>query len=547
MSQGRPEILFPLFADLTGLPGIGPKTAKLFERIGAKRPVDLLLTLPAGIEDRRLRDSLHGVAHGETVTVLIEVGEHRPGRSQTAPWRVVVAGGGTTFELVYFRPRRDWLERALPPGARRIVSGRVEFYDGRLQMPHPELVLAEDEAATLRPWEPVYPLTHGLTQRSVGRAVTGALDRLPDLPEWVAPAILAQRRWPGWAEAIRAAHAPDGPPSLSPANPARQRLAYDELLSHQLALQLVRARMKRSRGRPNAGDGGLRAATLAAFGHDPTGAQRRAIDEIVADMAGDTRMMRLLQGDVGSGKTLVALLAMLAAVEAGGQAAMMAPTEILARQHAANLAPLAEQTGVPLTLLTGRDKGAARSSKLAAIADGTARIVIGTHALFQREVAFHDLRLVIVDEQHRFGVRQRMDLAEKAPAACDMLVMTATPIPRTLALAGYGDLDISVLDEKPPAASRSTPSWSRWSAATRWWNACAAPSPAASAPTGSALWSRNPTPPTLSLPRSATGTSRVRWVPTTSVWCMARCRPTSATARWPTSRAAPPAFWSRRR
>ena len=450
MSQGRPEILFPLFAGIDGLPGVGPKTARLFQRIGAPRLVDLLLTLPAGVEDRRLRDSLRGVVSGETVTLLVEVGEHRPGRSPTRPHRVVVEGGGQVFELVYFRPKGDWLARALPSGARRVVSGRVEYYDGRLQMPHPELVLAEDEAATLRPWEPVYPLTQGLTQRAIARAVVAALARLPVLPEWIAPAVLAERRWPGWADALRAAHAPDGPHALSPADPARQRLAYDELLSHQLALQLVRARLRRGRGRANVGDGQLRARALAAFGHRPTGAQARAIAEIAADMAAPTRMMRLLQGDVGSGKTLVALVAMLAAAEAGGQAAMMAPTEILARQHAANLRPLAEKAGVSLTLLTGRDKGAARAEKLAGIASGRARIVVGTHALFQREVAFHDLRLVIVDEQHRFGVRQRMELTEKAPTACDMLVMTATPIPRTLALAGYGDLDISVLDEKPP-------------------------------------------------------------------------------------------------
>jgi ATP-dependent DNA helicase RecG len=447
--SARPEILFPLFADLTGLPGVGPKTAKLFERIGARRPIDLLLTLPTGVEDRRLRETLHGVAAGETVTVLVRVGEHRPGRG-AAPYRVVVTGGGVTFELLWFRPKREWLERSLPPGARRIVSGRVEFYDGRLQMPHPDLVLAENEAETLRPWEPVYPLTQGLTQRMVARAVAGALARLPELPEWIAPAILKQRGWPGWSHAIRAAHAPEGPQALSPADPARQRLAYDELLSHQLALQLVRARMKRPRGRPNVGEGSLRAKALAAFGHAPTDAQRRAMHEIAADMAGETRMMRLLQGDVGSGKTLVALIAMLAAVEAGGQAAMMAPTEILARQHAAGLAPLAEAAGVEVTLLTGRDKGAGRAQKLSAIAVGTARIVVGTHALFQPEVAFRDLRLVIVDEQHRFGVRQRIELSEKAPEAADMLVMTATPIPRTLALAGYGDLDISVLDEKPP-------------------------------------------------------------------------------------------------
>ncbi len=229
--------------------------------------------LPAGVEDRRLRETLRGVAHGETVTVLVEVGEHRIGRNPARPYRVVVEGGGQTFELVYFRPKGDWIQRALPPGGRRIVSGRIEFYDGRLQMPHPELVLAEDEAATLRPWEPVYPLTQGLTQRTVARAVATALTRLPSLPEWIAPAMLAERHWPAWADALRAAHAPEGPGALSPADPARQRLAYDELLSHQLALQLVRARMKRRRGRANAGDGRLRVRALAAFGHSPTGAQ----------------------------------------------------------------------------------------------------------------------------------------------------------------------------------------------------------------------------------------------------------------------------------
>ena len=241
-----------------------------------------------------------------------------------------------------------------------------------------------------------------------------------------------------------------GPGALAPGAPARARLAYDELLSHQLALQLVRARMRRGRGRDNTGDGILRDHALAAFRHRPTGAQSRTIDEITGDMAAPTRMMRLLQGDVGAGKTLVALVAMLNAVEAGGQAAMMAPTELLARQHEAGLAKLAEAAGVELTLLTGRDKGRGRQDKLDAIADGRARMVLGTHALFQKGVEFHDLRLVIVDEQHRFGVRQRMELTEKAPDGCDVLIMTATPIPRTLALAGYGDLDISVLDEKPP-------------------------------------------------------------------------------------------------
>lgn len=448
MSQGRPEILFPLFAELTGLPGIGPKTEKLLNRIGVQRPVDLLLTLPTGVEDRRLRETLSGIVPGETVTVLAEIREHRAGRGN-APYRVITVAKGGTLELVYFRPRGQYLENLLPIGGRRIISGRVELYDGRWQMPHPDLVLAEREADKLQPWEPIYPLTQGLTRRVVARAVEAAIERMPELPEWIGNSVLTSRKWPGWTEAIRAAHAPEGREALSPANPARQRLAYDELLSHQLALQLVRARMKRQRGRPNAGNGAMREKALAAFGHPLTGAQIRAIAEITADMAGETRMMRLLQGDVGAGKTMVALMAMLAAVEAGGQAAMMAPTELLARQHAAGIAPLARAAGVEVALLTGRAKGAGRAETLSAIAEGRAQIIIGTHALFQRDVAFEDLRLVIIDEQHRFGVRQRIELAAKAPRAADMLVMTATPIPRTLALAGYGDLDISILDEKP--------------------------------------------------------------------------------------------------
>lgn len=450
MSAGRPEILYPLFADLTGLPGIGAKTARLFERLGITRIVDLVLTLPVGVEDRRLRDTLVGVRSGDPVTVAVEILEHLPAASPTRPWRVIVEGGQQIFELVYFRPRAEWLKASLPPGDRRVVSGRVEFYDNRLQMPHPDLVMREDEAASLRDWEPVYPLTQGLHQRTVATAVAAALKRLPVLEEWIDGAVAGARAWPGWDTAIRHAHNPDAAGALSPGNPARQRLAYDELLSHQMALQLVRARMKRGRGQVNAGDGSLRARALARFGHPPTGAQSRAMAEIAADMADPSRMMRLLQGDVGAGKTLVALAAMLTAAEAGGQAAMMAPTELLARQHAASLADLAAAAGVHLTILTGRDSGAGRREKLEAIAQGRAQLIVGTHALFQRDVSFADLRLVIIDEQHRFGVRQRMELAQKAPAGADMLVMTATPIPRTLALAGYGDLDISVLDEKPP-------------------------------------------------------------------------------------------------
>ncbi|MEM6904561.1 MAG: ATP-dependent DNA helicase RecG [Pseudomonadota bacterium] len=448
--MARPEILYPLFADLTGLPGIGPKTVQAFGRLGLSKPADLLFLMPTGLVDRRLRESLREVDPGETVTVLAEIGEHRPSPARNRPYRVVVTGGGVSFELIYFHAKPDWLECLLPPGQRRVISGKIELFDGRLQMPHPDLVISEREAEGMAPFEAIYPLTQGLSQRGMRRAISSALERRPSLPEWLRADILREKSWPGWHQALDQMHSPSGPQALGPGNLARQRLAYDELLSHQLALLLARAGMQRGQGRVNRGAGALRTRAAEAFGFPPTGAQARALGEIEADMADETRMLRLLQGDVGAGKTWIALMALLIAVEAGGQGALMAPTEILARQHASGLARLAEAAGVHLTLLTGRDKGKARQEKLAQIEDGRSQIVIGTHALFQAGVAFHDLRLAVIDEQHRFGVRQRMELTAKAPRGCDVLIMTATPIPRTLALAGYGDLDLSVLDEKPP-------------------------------------------------------------------------------------------------
>ena len=446
---GRPEILWPLFDEIASLPGVCPKTAELLARLDCAHPVDLLFLAPQGLIDRRLRPSLSGVADGEVATVEVEIGVHHPPRSRGKPYRIAARDAETEFMLVWFHPRDDWLRYAAPIGARRIVSGKVEIFDGVRQMTHPDHLMTAAEAAALPPFEPVYPLTQGLGQRAVARAAQAALERAPVLPEWLDPAFKAARGWPDWRDAVRALHAPDGAAALAPEAPARARLAYDELLSHQLTLALARAKVKRGKGRPSVGDGALRARALAALPFAPTGAQSRAVAEIAADLASPLRMHRLLQGDVGSGKTLVALMAMLTAVEAGGQAAMMAPTEILARQHFDGLAPLARAAGARLALLTGRDKGAARAEKLALLAAGDIDIAVGTHALFQQDVAFHDLRLAVVDEQHRFGVRQRMELGAKGQAA-DLLLITATPIPRTLALAAYGDMDVSVLDEKPP-------------------------------------------------------------------------------------------------
>ncbi|WP_299650973.1 ATP-dependent DNA helicase RecG [uncultured Jannaschia sp.] len=445
--SGRPERLFPLFAGLETLPGIGPKTAKLMANLRVAVPKDLLFTLPTGGIDRSPVASIRDVTLPDVATVPVTVGRHMPPATKGRPYRIEVEDARTTFQVVYFRGSGDAHMRTLPPGARRILSGKVELYDGMAQMPHPDHVLAEDE--TLPEYEPVYPLTAGLTAKVMAKALDGALERVPDLPEWIDPALMVERGWPGFANALRQAHHPEAAADLGTPAPARQRLAYDELLAHQLTLALARASDRRRKGVVTEGDGRLRRKVLAALPYVPTQAQQRAVEEIAADMAEPRRMNRLLQGDVGSGKTLVALMALLTAAEAGGQGVMMAPTEILARQHAESLRPLAEAAGVVLELLTGRDTGRERQAKLGALAAGNIAILVGTHAVFQRDVTFADLRLAVIDEQHRFGVRQRLLLGEKN-AATDVLVMTATPIPRSLALTQYGDMDLSVLDEKPP-------------------------------------------------------------------------------------------------
>ena len=449
MSRGRPEVLFPLFGALKGLNGVGPKTTEALAQLHIEVPRDLLYTLPHSVVDRRLRETVQGADLPATLTVEVEIGQHRPARNKGGPYRVFVEDAQTSFQIVFFHARGDYVARLLPFGQRRIVSGKVEFFDGMAQMVHPDHVLAVDEADSLPGFEPVYPLTAGVTQKTMSKAATDVVSRAPDLPEWADPALIDREKWPTWHQAITSAHQPQGTDALSLDSITRRRLAYDELLAHQLTLALARAQKRAKPGVATVGNGALRRKVLAALPYRPTNAQMRSIEEITDDMASPRRMNRLLQGDVGSGKTLVAFMALLAAVEAGGQGVMMAPTEILARQHLEGLQPLAEDAGVVLKLLTGRDKGKERQAKLAALEQGKIQILVGTHAVFQKDVDFADLRLAIIDEQHRFGVRQRLELGRKG-AAVDVLVMTATPIPRSLALAQYGDMDVSVLDEKPP-------------------------------------------------------------------------------------------------
>ncbi|NSX55387.1 ATP-dependent DNA helicase RecG [Parasulfitobacter algicola] len=446
---GRPEILFPLFSALDTLDGIGPKTAKNLENAHILTPRDLAFTLPHSGIDRTRRASVMDVVPPTTVTVEVTVGTHIPAKRKGGPHRVNVQDAKTSFQLVFFHAREPYLQSILPTGQRRLVSGKVELFDGLAQIVHPDHILRLDEAGDMPDFEPVYPLTAGVTQKTMGKATASALERVPDLAEWIDPALCKREGWPAFKTAIQLAHMPEKTTDISPSAPARQRLAYDELFAHQLTLALARSAVRKAKGMPVIGTGRLQQKVLDSLPYAPTGAQTRAIAEIKDDMAQPVRMNRLLQGDVGAGKTLVAFMALLIAVEAGGQGVMMAPTEILARQHQEGLVNLANAAGVRLEILTGRDKGKDRLAKLQDLANGNIQILIGTHAVFQKDIFFKDLRLAIIDEQHRFGVRQRLELGAKG-AATDVLVMTATPIPRTLSLAQYGDMDISILDEKPP-------------------------------------------------------------------------------------------------
>lgn len=446
----RPEILFPLFWPVTRLKGVGPRIEKLIAKLAGPHVVDLCWHLPSGLIDRSRRPTIAEACDGEVATVEVTIGLHVPPRIKRLPYRVHVSDGTGEMQLVFFHGQPDYLTRMLPEGEKRFVSGKVEFYQGAPQMTHPDHILTAEELAGLPKIEPVYPLTAGVTLKPLQRAVRAALDLAPNLPEWQDAAWLKRQGWAGWRASLMAAHAPGAAADLDPATQARARLAFDELLANQLALGLMRARMRRAPGRAIRGDGGLRQKVLAALPYELTGAQRMALAEIDADMGSTARMLRLLQGDVGSGKTVVALLAMLNAVEAGFQAAFMAPTEILVRQHAATIEPLADAAGVRIAVLTGREKGRARDDILEALANGGIDILIGTHALFQHDVAFKALAFAVVDEQHRFGVHQRLQLSGKGAPGTDVLVMTATPIPRTLTLTAYGDMDVSRLTEKPP-------------------------------------------------------------------------------------------------
>jgi ATP-dependent DNA helicase RecG len=462
----RPALLNPLFAPVTSLAGVGPKQDRLFRyllgREETPRLVDLLLHLPASVIDRRARPKIRDAVPGTVVTLEVTVDRHRPtpGRNPRAPHLVYASDETGDVVLTYFRAQPGYVEKLLPVGTKRYVSGTLQTFDGIPQIVHPDRVVDEAGFAKLSGIDPVYPLTEGLALGSLRRAMAQALQKLPALPEWTSPEVIRRCKFPPIAEALSRVHLPLETTDILPDGPFWSRLAFDELLAGQLALALVRAQLRRPAGDRHAGDGHLRKKIIDALPYSLTSSQQQAAAAISDDLRQPVRMLRLLQGDVGSGKTVVALLAAAAVTEVGKQAALMAPTEILARQHIKTITPLAERAGLRVAILTGREKGKERRDILAGLEAGEIDFLVGTHALIQDDVVFKALALAVVDEQHRFGVRERLALTAKG-GNVDVLVLSATPIPRTLVLTYFGDMDVSELREKPagrqPIDTRAVP------------------------------------------------------------------------------------------
>ncbi len=449
MSLPSPALLSAYLAPARAPKGARRETMELVAKlVGGPLVRDLVFLPPSSAIDRRNRVSIAETRDGEIATIEAEVDGHTPA-FKSVPHRIRLRDDTGFLSVAYFRGSEDMFKRMWPVGQTRLVSGVVTFYDGMRQMLHPDHVVDPAKGEAPPAVEPVYPLTQGLPGRTLARTIGGALDAAPEVPEWLEATTVKANGWPAFRHALEKMHRPETPDDVAPESLFRTRLAYDELFARQCALRLRRAHRRKSPGRAVTGDGRFTALLLASLGFQPTGAQTRSSAEIFADMAEPAPMLRLLQGDVGSGKTLVAALAMARAAEAGLQSALMAPTDLLARQHGATLAPLLAAAGISMAVLTGRDKGKDRKAIMALLAAGELSVVIGTHALFQDEVTFHDLGLIVIDEQHRFGVSDRMRMVAKGFAP-HVLVMSATPIPRTLALSIHGDMDLSVLDEKPP-------------------------------------------------------------------------------------------------
>ncbi|MGE3770000.1 MAG: ATP-dependent DNA helicase RecG [Bdellovibrionales bacterium] len=442
----------PVLKPVETLTGVGPRVGALLKKVAGARVIDLALLMPTAVVDRRDITTTRAAKPGGIATLVITVTKIEKPRKRGGATRIHVADDTGPLLISYFNQRGDWLEKIFTVGKQLAISGKVEMYEGKKQIAHPDVIVDPAKVKDIAILEPVYPLTANLSGKILRKAIAMAVPTTRILPEWLDGSVIRKNGWRDFGETLTALHAPRDPADILPNAPVRYRLAYDELLANQLAIAIVRDHTRAKRKTITKGDGNAPALLkkiIAALPYQLTSAQERTLKEITADMQAATRMVRLLQGDVGSGKTIVALLTMAIAVSRGEQAAIMAPTEILAQQHYESLLPIATEAGLRIALHTGSVKGAARKKVLDALAAGDIDIIIGTHAIFQNKVEFKNLGCVVIDEQHRFGVEQRVELSNKGRGV-DVLVMTATPIPRSLALTYYGDMEVSKLDEKPP-------------------------------------------------------------------------------------------------
>lgn len=444
----RPTVLFPLFKPIDALKGVGDKYGKLVRNLCGEKLLDVLFHLPANLVDRTYTPPLREAKEGKIWTGVVTITEHQPPRSRKHPYRIYCTDGTAEMVLVFFKVYKDSITKSYPVGEKRAISGKLEYFNGMWQMSHPEYNVVPQYLSLIARQEPVYPLTAGVSNKMVCKLVSEALKDLPALPEWQSPEVVNGLEYLSFKEALQRVHNPTNMADLSPSSSARRRLAYDEILSNQLALAFIRQKVKQQSGRSFKGTGALYQKVVNTLPFTLTDAQQSALDEIAADLAAPYKMLRLLQGDVGSGKTIVALLSMLKVIEDGAQTALMAPTEILAKQHFETISELCEDSPITVALLTGKLKAKEKREIYEKLANGEINILIGTHALFTEQVSFKDLGYVVIDEQHRFGVNQRLSLSAKGNL-CDVLVMTATPIPRSLLLTAYGDMDYSKIGELP--------------------------------------------------------------------------------------------------
>ena len=435
----RPKILYKLFSNIISLKGIGPKNAKVIERLCGKYVIDLLFHKPSTYIDRRNSPKIIDLEEGKIATIIVTIDSHSPSFNKRMPYRINCTDNTGSVSIVYFNLRGPYLKKIFPVGRQKVISGKFEKFNDNFQITHPQHVVDIDNLDNVKKIECIYPLTSGLTSKTIQKSINSALINLDPLPEWIPDDKIRTNNWPNWNEAIKKIHNPINT-SDSVNSLFLERLVFDELLAQQLTIRLIKNKISHTQGIALERNNKFINQLEKKLDFSLTNDQLKTIDEISSDQSKPSKMLRLLQGDVGSGKTIVALFAMMQCLENEKRSILMAPTEILAEQHFNTIANIINSMNLTCSLITSSTKENHNFN---------ADILIGTHALFQEKVSFDNIGLVVIDEQHKFGVHQRILLNEKAGNDCDILLMTATPIPRTLELAAYGDTDISKIMEKP--------------------------------------------------------------------------------------------------